>query len=93
MKKLFLFLFLSSLTWMASGQQESSFSHYMYNHQAINPGYVGARGVENFTSVLRSQWTGIEGAPLTQTLSYSGPVSTKNVGFGLSVIINKCIDE
>ena len=89
MKKLFLFLFLSSLTWMVSGQQESSFSHYMYNHQAINPGYVGARGVANFTSVLRSQWTGIEGAPLTQTLSYSGPVSTKNIGFGLSVINDK----
>ena len=41
--------------------------------------------VANFTSVLRSQWTGIEGAPLTQTLSFSGPVSAKNVGFGLSI--------
>ena len=55
-----------------NAQQESSFSHYMYNHQAVNPGYVGSRGVTNFTSVLRSQWSGIEGAPLTQTLSYSG---------------------
>ncbi len=89
MKKLYLFLWISSLTWMVNGQQESSFSHYMYNHQAINPGYVGARGVTNFTSVLRSQWTGIDGAPLTQTLSYSGPVSAKNIGFGLSVINDK----
>jgi len=89
MKKLYLFLWISSLTFMVNAQQESSFSHYMYNHQAVNPGYVGARGVANFTSVLRSQWTGIEGAPLTQTLSYSGPVSAKNVGFGLSVINDK----
>ena len=74
---------------MVNAQQESSFSHYMYNHQAVNPGYVGAREVANFTSVLRSQWTGIEGAPLTQTLSFSGPVSAKNVGFGLSIINDK----
>ena len=61
----------------------------MYNHQAVNPAYVGSRGVTNFTSVLRSQWTGIEGAPLTQTLSFSGPVSSKNLGFGLSVLNDK----
>ena len=72
-----------------NAQQESSFSHYMYNHQAVNPAYVGSRGVTNFTSVLRSQWTGIEGAPLTQTLSFSGPVSSKNLGFGLSVLNDK----
>ena len=89
MKKLYLLLWISSLTFMVNAQQESSFSHYMFNHQAVNPGYVGARGVANFTSVFRSQWTGIEGAPLTQTLSYSGPVSSKNVGFGLSVINDK----
>ena len=65
MKKLYLLLWISSLTFMVNAQQESSFSHYMFNHQAVNPGYVGARGVANFTSVLRSQWTGIEGAPLT----------------------------
>ena len=72
-----------------SAQQESSFSHYMYNHQAVNPAYVGSRGITNFTSVLRSQWSGIEGAPLTQTLSFSGPVSAKNIGFGLSVLNDK----
>ena len=72
-----------------NAQQESSFSHYMYNHQAVNPAYVGSRGVTHFTSVLRSQWTGIEGAPLTQTLSFSGPVSSKNIGFGLSILNDK----
>ena len=89
MKKLYLLLWISSLTFMVNAQQESSFSHYMFNHQAVNPAYVGSRGVTNFTSVLRSQWTGIEGAPLTQTLSFSGPVSAKNIGFGLSVLNDK----
>ena len=71
-----------------SAQQESSFSHYMYNHQAVNPAYVGSRGITNFTSVLRSQWSGIEGAP-NANLSFSGPVSAKNIGFGLSVLNDK----
>lgn len=67
-------------------QQESNFSHYMFNHQAINPGYVGARDVANFSSVIRSQWQGIEGAPLTQTLSYNGGLSPKKIGYGVTVM-------
>lgn len=70
-------------------QQESSFSYYMFNHQAINPGYVGSRDVGYFTSVLRSQWAGVEGAPLTQTLSYSSPLNRKQLGFGFSVLNDK----
>ena len=70
-------------------QQESSFSHYMFNHQAINPGYAGSRGLSNFTSVLRSQWRGIEGAPITQTLSFNAPITSKNLGFGLSILNDK----
>jgi type IX secretion system PorP/SprF family membrane protein len=70
-------------------QQESSFSHYMFNHQAINPGYAGARNLSSFTSVIRSQWSGIEGAPITQTLSFNTPITSKNLGFGLSVLNDK----
>jgi len=89
MKKQFIFFGFILCIMSANAQQESSFSHYMFNHQAVNPGYVGSRGVTNFTSVLRSQWAGIEGAPLTQTLSFSGPVSAKNIGFGLTVLNDK----
>ena len=89
MQKSIYFIFAFLFFFWGNAQQESSFSHYMYNHQAVNPAYVGSRGVTNFTSVLRSQWTGIEGAPLTQTLSFSGPVSAKNIGFGLSVLNDK----
>ena len=70
-------------------QQEANFSHYMYNHQAVNPAYVGSRGVTNLTSVLRSQWVGIEGAPETQTLTFATGVSPKNLGFGLSILNDK----
>lgn len=89
MRKQWLFLGFVLLVVTSNAQQESSFSQYMFNHQAVNPGYVGSRGVTNFTSVLRSQWAGIEGAPLTQTLSFSGPVSAKNIGFGLTILNDK----
>ena len=89
MKSRNLLLIMSFCTGIIFAQQESGFSHYMFNHQAINPGYAGARELPSFTSVIRSQWSGIEGAPLTQTLSFNSPLSSKNLGFGLSVLNDK----
>ena len=89
MRKRLLFIALFSYWTMFYAQQESNFSHYMYNHQVINPGYVGAREVANFSSVIRSQWIGIEGAPLTQTLSFNGGLSPKKIGYGLTVMNDK----
>ena len=62
--KLYFLLFLISS--ICRSQQESNFSYYMFNHQAINPAYTGSRGITNLTSVIRSQWVGLEGAPETQ---------------------------
>jgi type IX secretion system PorP/SprF family membrane protein len=89
MKKTFLFFGLLFSISFSFAQQESSFSHYMFNQQIINPAYAGARGLNSFTSIVRSQWSGIEGAPLTQTLSFNAPISSKNLGFGLSVLNDK----
>lgn len=89
MKTRSLFFILLLCVTFSFAQQESGFSHYMFNHQAINPGYAGSRGLSNFTSVLRSQWRGIEGAPITQTLSFNAPITSKNLGFGLSILNDK----
>lgn len=70
----------------AVAQQEAYFSHYMFNHQVINAAYAGARGRANFTSVFRTQWTNIEGAPQSQSLSYNAPITEKNLGYGLSIL-------
>lgn len=86
MKQLILFFGLLLHVGISFAQQESSFSHYMFNQQIVNPAYSGARGLTNFTSVVRSQWSGIEGAPRTQTLSFNTPIKSKNLGFGLSVL-------
>ena len=82
------FLFTCSFLW---SQQEAGFSLYMFNHQAINPAYVGAQNYTQFTLVNRSQWNGIVGSPETQAISVGHQFENKNVGFGLSSVIDKSI--
>ena len=76
-------------TYTARAQQDAMFSHYMFNTQAINPGYVGSREVLSVLSVLRSQWINFDGAPRTQTLSLNSPLFNDQLGFGLSVLNDK----
>ena len=89
MRKVILFLVVLSASFSARAQQDAMFSHYMFNTQAINPGYVGSREVLSVLSVLRSQWINFDGAPRTQTLSLNSPLFNDELGFGLSVLNDK----
>ena len=89
MRKVILFLVVLSTSFTARAQQDAMFSHYMFNTQAINPGYVGSREVLSVLSVLRSQWINFDGAPRTQTLSLNSPLFNDELGFGLSVLNDK----
>jgi type IX secretion system PorP/SprF family membrane protein len=62
-------------------QQTPLFSQYMHNDYVLNPAVAGTKTYVPIRSVLRSQWTGIEGQPNTQTLSIHGRVR-KKVGIG-----------
>lgn len=68
------------------GQQDPSFTQYMYNTMTINPAYAGTRGVLSANLLYRSQWIGIEGAPQTQSLTIHSPISDGRMGLGLNVI-------
>ena len=83
---LYFFIMLSTI---CRSQQESNFSYYMFNHQAINPAYTGSRGITNLTSVIRSQWVGLEGAPETQTITFGKSLNSRNLGYGISVLNDK----
>ena len=65
-------------------QQENSFNQYMFGHQILNPAYSGSKNVSNITSLSRSQWTGFEGAPLSQSISFNSPIGKRNLGIGVS---------
>ncbi len=53
---------------------------------AINPAYAGSRGAVNLNYFGRSQWSGIPGAPKTNTISIDGSNINGNFGLGALVI-------
>ena len=70
----------------AKAQQDPQFTQYMDNAIYVNPGYAGSRDVMNFTAVHRSQWVGMEGAPMTTFFNFNTPLSYKSLGAGLTFI-------
>lgn len=66
-------------------QQDPLFSQYTFNKLLVNPGYAGSRDGLSITMVNRAQWTGIEGAPNTLTLSAHAAGKKNKVGLGLYV--------
>jgi len=77
------------LTVAANAQQDPGYTQYMYNTMVVNPGYAGSAGVLEATLLHRSQWTGIDGAPQTQSLTVDSPLSNEKIGIGLSVVNDK----
>ncbi len=56
---------------------------------AVNPAYAGSREVFSMTGLFRAQWLGIEGAPVSQTLSMDAPLNNKKVGLGMILFSDK----
>jgi len=70
-------------------QQDSQYTHYMYNTMNINPAYAGNRGVMSVFGLHRTQWVGLEGAPQTNAFSINTPIENSNFGGGLSFVNDK----
>jgi type IX secretion system PorP/SprF family membrane protein len=86
MKKVFLtiLVFISGFTIFA--QQDSQYTQYMYNTANINPAYAGSRGVLSIFGLHRTQWVGLDGAPVTNTFAISSPIKESRLGLGLSFV-------
>lgn len=67
-------------------QQDAQFTQYMYNTININPAYAGSRGAMSIFGLHRTQWVGIDGAPVTNALSINSPLNESNLGIGISFI-------
>ena len=67
-------------------QQDSQYTNYMYNTININPAYAGSRGVMSIFGLHRTQWVGLDGAPVTNTLSVNTPINNSNFGLGISFV-------
>jgi type IX secretion system PorP/SprF family membrane protein len=68
------------------GQQDAQYTQYMYNTINVNPAYAGSRGALSFFALHRTQWVGLDGAPITNTLSVNTPFNNSNLGLGISIV-------
>jgi type IX secretion system PorP/SprF family membrane protein len=67
-------------------QQQIMFTQYMFNGLAINPAYAGSHESISATALARKQWSGLEGAPSTQTFSVHSPIRNQKMSLGLLML-------
>ncbi|PKB18924.1 type IX secretion system membrane protein PorP/SprF [Flavobacterium sp. 5] len=67
-------------------QQDAQYTQYMYNTVNVNPAYAGSRGALSFFALHRTQWVGLDGAPITNTVSVNTPFNNTKLGAGLSIV-------
>ena len=83
---LFALMFTGVLSY---AQQDAQFTQYMYNTININPAYAGSRGALSLFALHRTQWVGLDGAPVTNTVSVNTPLNQSNLGLGVSLVNDK----
>ena len=80
------FLLLFGMINTGYAQQDAQYTNYMYNTIAVNPAYAGTRDVLSIFGLHRTQWVGLDGAPVTNNFSLHTPLSNSNLGLGLSFV-------
>lgn len=73
-KFLLLFIFIIFAARFAGAQQRPQYTQYVFNNYLLNP---ALSGIENYTDVMagyRSQWTGLQGAPVTSYITFNTPI-------------------
>jgi type IX secretion system PorP/SprF family membrane protein len=89
MKTRIIGLVLMLLSVATYAQQDAQFTQYMYNTIIVNPAYAGSRQSMNIFALHRTQWVGLDGAPVTNSFSINTPINKSNIGIGLSVVNDK----
>jgi len=89
MKTRILLFALMFIGMLSHAQQDAQFTQYMYNTINVNPAYAGSRGAMSMFALYRTQWVGLDGAPVTSTVSMNTPLNESNLGLGVSLINDK----
>jgi len=85
MKKIKVLCIVLFLATIAAAQQDPQYSMYMFNQLGINPAYAGTRDALSANLFYRNQWTGFEGAPVTEVFNVHAPLRNEHVGVGLQI--------
>jgi type IX secretion system PorP/SprF family membrane protein len=88
-KNTYVLLALLVLPIIGISQQLPQFSQYMYNMITVNPAYAGSREIMVVSLFNRNQWIGVDGAPVTQTLSAHTSIPGTHLGTGISIVNDK----
>jgi type IX secretion system PorP/SprF family membrane protein len=86
MKTKILVLATMLMSFVSFAQQDAQYTQYMYNTINVNPAYAGSRGVMSIFGLHRTQWVGLDGAPVTNTFSINTPIENSNLGIGFSFV-------
>ena len=70
---------------LSSAQQDAQYTQWMFNKLSLNPAYAVSSDYACVSCLHRSQWVGLEGAPVSQSLNVRVPFFKKRAGLGLSV--------
>ena len=89
MKIKLLFVLLIVAKFSGYAQQDAQFTQYMYNTININPAYAGSRGAMSIFGLYRTQWVGLDGAPVTNAFSVNTPLNNSDLGLGVSFVNDK----
>jgi type IX secretion system PorP/SprF family membrane protein len=74
---LYTLIIIAVTTQLAKAQQRPQYTQYVFNNYLLNP---ALSGIENYTDVklgYRSQWTGLDGAPVTSYFSVNAPIGNR----------------
>lgn len=82
MRRILLYGIVWSMALTAAAQSEPSFDQYHFNQLAIHPAYAGTRGELDATVFARRQWTGIDDAPSTESLTLATQLANGKIGLG-----------
>lgn len=76
MKRVFTLCLIFFAISFAMAQQRPQYTQYVFNNYLLNPAVSGIESYIDVKAGYRSQWTGLEGAPVTSYLTVSMPVGS-----------------
>lgn len=70
---------LTGLMQFAFAQQRPQYTQYVFNSFLLNPAVSGIENYIDLKAGYRSQWTGLDGAPVTSYVTINGPIGNNFV--------------
>ncbi len=87
--KYFLLMIMCLISKNLYSQSAIQFSQYFSNQLVLNPAYAGSEDALSLTMVHRNQWSGVDGAPKTTTLTAHTMFKNQHTGLGVNFFVDQ----